>query len=284
MSKSKTILQIVQEAAKLAKFRVPSVLVGASDSNARTFLATLHDIGSDLRISFDWPQLQRKATITLVAGQQQYELPSDFDRVVDRTLWDSSNLQVNGPIFGEEFQAFEELSIGSVVSKSFHVRGWDDSQIYIYPTPGSGAGSISYLYQSWQWIRPQKWTAGGSYGINDRVWSNGVRFTTSTGGVAGSTTPTPSSLSDGVITWAVEAEPQEYAQADTDVPLLDSELLKYALATRILNDTGMDASTWQALYSQRLERIKPQLSGSPTICFSSKPFVATQPYIPEGSW
>ena len=32
--------------------------------------------------------LQKRSTITLVAGQSVYNLPSDFGRIINRTLWD----------------------------------------------------------------------------------------------------------------------------------------------------------------------------------------------------
>lgn len=90
-----TLLSIVQKAVgRIGNVDVPASVVGIASTNVIVgqMLALAIEEGEELVRVNDWSALTIEgATIVLVAGQELYPLPADFDRLVGGTQWDRTN-------------------------------------------------------------------------------------------------------------------------------------------------------------------------------------------------
>ena len=161
-----SLLTVVQNVAKEIGLPSPSVVIGSSNTLVIQLLALANRAGKQVRSDYQWPQLNRETTITLVAGTGSYNLPSDFDYAVMQTHWDQTrDWRLIGPVSAQEWQAWKQGAVTTPNRTLFRVKGFGSSQIYVHPVPDAGsAGSIlGYEYQSTFWIR----TAAGSEGSKE---------------------------------------------------------------------------------------------------------------------
>jgi len=289
-----TLLQLVQDVAVLLGVDVPSAVVGSNNATAKKLLPYLHSAGPRIRAMYAFPQLTREHEITLVDSQQSYALPDDFDSQNPRTAWDQgNNWMLRGPISGADYQYLEQSLANVKVRKSFRLFKWTDNQIWISPTPSaSDAGTIYSLeYQSKTWIRHQTWASGTSYTANAKVWYNGNRYFAVTSGTAGATPPTHTTgtASDGGLQWTyISTQLQERFAQDTDICLLDEELIKLFVQIEYYKDVGQSDTVQLKLadFREHYQRICTNLRGSSTINFlgSDSASLLGDPLLSDGGW
>ena len=103
---------------------------------------------------YPWPQLNRTATITLVAGQADYELPGDFSRYHYETFWNSStNWAVIGPMSEIEYAQFLGNATPAQTAGYFIFRASLMRGLLMWPTPGSGEAGETILFDMFQRVR-----------------------------------------------------------------------------------------------------------------------------------
>lgn len=143
-----TFLEICQDVARECGVTVPDGVVGSSTENARRLLAHSQRAARRIMRDFDWQALVSEHTITTVATQNNYSLPSDFDRYIPGTGWDNTNYRpMGGPITPAQFQALEksQLATAGEFRRLWRRRG---GEILIYPTPSASSETLTLEYVS----------------------------------------------------------------------------------------------------------------------------------------
>ncbi len=139
-----TLLELCKRVARDAKTAVPNTIISNAELEAVQLLQAARSTMQDLLKRVDWEELIAEATITTVASTQAYNLPSDFDRIIDETAWNVTN---NDPMIGvttaREWQYLQNSSTStSSVLDYYRIRG---GQVLIFPTPAS-VESLIYEY------------------------------------------------------------------------------------------------------------------------------------------
>jgi len=279
-----TVLKLLREAAKLATVALPNSAINSRDGNSLKLLRTLHDLGSELREQYTWPQLVRRGTITLVSGKARYPLPADFDSFVRDTMWLSSENrpQANLSPFAD-FEFLQRSNLGTI-DKAVSIQGHTFDSFYVHPSEGEGV--YSFLYNSRNWVRPSVWMQGKSFNMGQFCWYDGSVYQAINGGTAGATAPThdAGSETDGGVMWRYYEEPYDEVKSDEDTTVFDPDLMIYGITARFVDGQGLDASQLEARFMSRLERVKPRQAPTPTINMGSKLYQLPQGTIPEGGW
>lgn len=273
-----TVLTIIQELTeKFPTIGTPSALINSSNKTVKQLLALLNEEGRSLVKQFEWPELRKEHTITLVHGQETYGLPSDFSSIRSDTTWDRTNSrQVVGGLTPREWQIQKSATGISEFYRNFTIKGSASNQIYVYPTPSStdDGATIVFEYFSKSWARPATWTASTSYAANNCTWYNGNYYTTTSGGTSGSTAPTHTSgsASDGGVTWIYSSSIYDTVLKDTDISLFDSELVGLGVLWRFMRINGLpNFEDYRAEYINLLEERKSSLIAARTVNLAARP-------------
>lgn len=149
-----------------------------STSNAAfTQLTYLLNIaGDELAVFHDWNILRKEHTFTTALNDTgNYALPSDFRRLIDRTLWDRTNDEpLIGPLSPQEWSALLGRDTPSVSNMSFRLT---NGEFFIYPhDPVGVVRDIAFEYVSNQWVvdvggteYSDNVTTGSEFPMFDRV-------------------------------------------------------------------------------------------------------------------
>lgn len=146
-----TVLKIVQQTCAELGLPVPNEVASSKEQTSIQLMALLNSAGYELMQSFQWQFLDRVGTITTVAGQDSYDLPENFSKLINQTLW-SSTLEltpVRGPMSPQEWQAIKNGSLGSPVHQSFRIQG---NQMILDPVPGDDGEILNFEYVSSGWV------------------------------------------------------------------------------------------------------------------------------------
>lgn len=271
-----SILTIIQNASLEVGLQSPTSVIGSTDETTRQLLALLKRAVRDCMTRAQWPKLNREYTFTLVAGQENYAFPADYDRAVFRTNWNRARRwELIGPISPQEWQFRKSGIVSTTPRQYFRVKGWESKQFYIFPTPdASVAGqTIAFEYQSTSAMVPQQWTAStiflaGAYCSNDsRI------YRTTVGGTSGSTAPTHTSgsASDGGVSWTYVSTPYPGYLSDSDYCLIDEEVITLSVQWRFLQQKGLDYEKVEAEYEKAIMREIAAEIGAKTLTLNKAP-------------
>lgn len=240
-----TVLSLVQDITReFNSIATPTSLITNSNNTVKQFVTLLEKEAKKLSRHCEWARLRKEFTITLVDSQADYALPDDFDRFINMTAWDRTNSwELVGGLNPQEWQTEVSGVVSSGVRKRFTIKGAADKKIFVSPTPGtSDAGStLVFEYMTCNWLLPKTWVTGTSYSAGEYVSYDGNIYSTVAGGTSGSTAPThtSSSASDGGVTWVYYDDCYDRILADTDVPLLDEDLLAMGTVWRFMRQNGL---------------------------------------------
>ena len=262
-----TLLEIVEEVSKQIGLPVPTQVIGSTDVSTKQLLAFLNHEGRQLRSKYRWPSLTKEHTFTLATSTASYALPADFDFHINETHWDRTNAwPLVGPVT-PQFWQFRQSGISTTAPRTeFRVKGWGLTQFAVFPTPTSSenGNTFAFEYSSLTWVRPVTWSASATFAADEYCSYNENIYQTSAGGVTGATAPTHTSgsASDDSVTWTYVSAAYEKFLADTDVPILNSDLLLLGARWRFLQQKGLPE--WQAIqqeYELALRREMGRLQG-----------------------
>lgn len=167
-----TLLAIVQNAVReIGGIAVPSAVVTSTDRTILRLLALANREGRDLTRINDWTALQRLHTFSTVASQEEYSLPSDFDRLMPDTEWDRSNYRpMVGALTAQEWEIIKSGLVGSgIVGKRYRiVRSASSTSrtIRIDPTP-SAAETLAFWYVSRNWCQDSEGNGQEAWAADD---------------------------------------------------------------------------------------------------------------------
>ena len=288
-----TVLSVANEVADLFGLPTLTTIVGSTNDTARKILATINDIGREIRDRHAWPELHRSHTVTLVAGQASYALPGDHDRWVSETGWNTSRTQpIAFPTGPAEWNLLKYGASTPTLLDTIRVYGATDRPLFITPTPTSAnAGQVIALeYISSNWIRPKTWTTATVFAASAYCFYNGNYYQTTAGGTTGATPPTHTtgSSSDGAVTWTYYSSPYSFSD-DRDTFIIDETVLAAGALYLFAENNGMQFASHQRRFEEKLLRAKMKKKGSKPLDLNARAFAASissisSVAIPYGSW
>ena len=144
-----SLIQIVQRLMPRLGFRAATIATTSTDLNVQIITQAVQEEGDELMRAHDWNVLTTEYTVATVAAQAQTALPTDFDRLVERTvIW---NRSLNMPYLGPaEPNMWDELKSGQV--SAGYVGWWRliGGRLNIFPTPTAGETlAFSYIANTW---------------------------------------------------------------------------------------------------------------------------------------
>lgn len=152
-----TLLDIVRRAAGEMGLPKPSAVVGTTDIQTQQLFDFANATGADLAEHHPWTALQTLATVSTVAGQADYDLPSDFAGFIADTGWDRTNQwRLIGPETPQADRAIRESGMVDPTYRRFRILG---DVIRINPTPSTNGEVLVYEYVSSHWARSSTGTA-----------------------------------------------------------------------------------------------------------------------------
>ena len=269
-----SILTIIQQAAGEAGLTPPASVVNSSDTMVKQMLAICKRVGADLRNECQWPQLTRDCLISLVAGQENYELPNDFEYAANSTNWNRSmTWPMYGPISPQEWQLLKSGIAAQGVLQKFRVKGYSSKQFYITPTPTStdDAASIVFEYQSKNWVRPKIWESSAVFPPKSYTFYDGYYFYSASGGTSGANAPTPTSLNDGGIVWTLFTGVYDDWKADSDECHFDELLVALGVAWNHLAAKNLPYAHLREKFETDKTEMCVQIKGAQMLSMTPQP-------------
>ena len=148
-----TPLEICNNVLLRTGYASVSTLVGNNALNARKILAAMQLEGRTLS-RMDWKILLKRNVITTASSADAYALPSDFDRFIDNTMWNSTKHTImDGPVTTQRWQSNKTGVTTLGIYDRFQVRADANSnRFWIDPVPTT-ADEFSFYYATNTWCR-----------------------------------------------------------------------------------------------------------------------------------
>lgn len=153
-----TLKTLADNVAENVPVTIPGVIIGSTDDTASMIRTQAQKAGIALMKYKPWSVLTDEFTITTAAGVEDYALPTDFDRVLDGTLWDRTNFwEMRGGLTPQEWQVIKSgilaQSIG--IRRRFRIKKnpvalSNERRIFIDPVPSSiDTLVLEYVRNTW---------------------------------------------------------------------------------------------------------------------------------------
>lgn len=264
-----SLLTLIQDVCGQVGMPQPTSVIGSSSGHVKKMLAILQsDLAIRVKDMGPFPEHRREHTITLVAAQDSYALPADFDYAANGTHWDQANNWEMLQTSPKGWRFRKESSISESTWKRFIVQGWADNQFYVDPAPSSdeAGNTLVFDYYSTTWIRPKTWESGLTVAAGSYISYNGNIYSTASAGTTGSTAPTHTSgsASDDNVTWAYSDEAYTRFTADTDELILPEHIYVLGLKWLWRESNGLPSADERPFYN-KVSRHKTKLKGSRTL-------------------
>lgn len=124
-------------------------LINDTSSTTATILGTLINQATKKLINArDWDFLEKSKTISTVAAQQAYDLPSDLGKLMGVTVTISTTRYTPVEITNrQEWDRINQVVISSDIPEFFYVF---NGTIEFYPKPSTSSNTITFIYQRTQ--------------------------------------------------------------------------------------------------------------------------------------
>lgn len=145
-----TLLTIVQEALEEIGVEAPVTIVGNVNPTAKQALALANRALKETAKRTKWEALTREASITTIADQAEYDLPTDFKSVHNQTMWNIDQRRPTLAVTPQTWaflQAFTDVSSIVLHYRIFRDPGSNVQKVQFFPTPGADQ-TINYEYVS----------------------------------------------------------------------------------------------------------------------------------------
>lgn len=121
----------------------------SSDDNVLQLCVLLNRLGQDLLRDYQWSHLELEHTFSTADGDDDYDVPLGFWRIINGTAWNRTQTQpLLGPLSAQQWQQLQGSSTASLTSQAFRLQGLT---MYLYPTP-SAVETVAYEYVSRYWV------------------------------------------------------------------------------------------------------------------------------------
>ena len=142
-----SLLKISQSILKETKAgNVPNTIIGNIEDVAKQILEVMTVSITELARAYNWQELQKEKTFNTIASTEGYNLPTDFDRFINNTFWNTTTQHpVTMPVTPEEWRILKNQSITGGTGFSYsRIRA---GHVLLFPTPGAIEAHI-YEYVS----------------------------------------------------------------------------------------------------------------------------------------
>lgn len=144
-----TTQAIVDAACNQLGLPTSSLTAGLITQIGTQSLSLLNSLGDDLVRAHDWQFLEGTATFTGDGVTSEFDMPSDFGRIVNQTVWSSNNkLPMDGPLTA---QAWGWVQFGIVSVGVFYRYRILGNKLAVFPTPAVG-DEIKFYYIKKNWV------------------------------------------------------------------------------------------------------------------------------------
>lgn len=147
-----TLATICTNAIKeLGSFELPATFYGNTNLTARQCVALVQREGQTLVREHRWSELINDYTLTTVADQATYDMPSDFLAFSNMSQWDRSfHLPMIGPTSGANWQWLKSgIATAVTINRWWRIKG---TSIEVHPTPSASGETLAFDYYSKNWI------------------------------------------------------------------------------------------------------------------------------------
>lgn len=146
-----TALQVVRQAAGELGLPLPTVVTGSTDIQAIQLLSLLNSAGNELMLYYPWEQFRKEWVLPTVDGQSEYDLPDDYNYLVDQTQWDGTNhWPLLGPKSSQEWAYLKNSLVAALPRLRYRIVG---NKLVLFPTPDA-VYSLSFEYVRKYWVDP----------------------------------------------------------------------------------------------------------------------------------
>lgn len=146
-----SLLTIIQNALnEIGDTEVPSSIFSNLNPTAVQSLALANRTLKEVAKRTNWGGLSRTETLTMVASQEEYDLPSDFFSLVPETMWNTSQMLFNQVVSPQEWALLNGISAtdtSSIFFRIFRSDSGNGQKIRFFPTP-SVADTVTFEYVS----------------------------------------------------------------------------------------------------------------------------------------
>lgn len=113
---------IAQRCARRALQPPPTTFADPKDFAAAQWQEAVTSAGRLLATMYEWPDLIQTFSVTLVPGQQEYDLPADWGRFIEMTGWNTSSLfPLIGPLTPQQYQTIVARSFNTAFQVMYRV-------------------------------------------------------------------------------------------------------------------------------------------------------------------
>lgn len=141
-----TLLSLVQDVLGETGLDTVNTVVGTSEPRAPPLFAVARRALERVSAEYNWPQLLETHTFPTVDGTADYDLPSDFDKLILDTAYDAtSDYKLIGGVTPAEWQ-FTNIHGGALSGRKFHITGFP-RKLRLTPTP-TEVVSLMFLYKT----------------------------------------------------------------------------------------------------------------------------------------
>lgn len=140
----------IQEICRLVGHPIPADAAGSQDSAVQQMGAAINQALLQLLTLFEWQDLTKLATLTIVAGtpgeaETAFALPEDFYRFIDQSQWGTnSQLPAIGPVSNQAWMQLTVRAASPTLTLLWQMRG---DQLIIMKAPTDPV-TLSYMYLS----------------------------------------------------------------------------------------------------------------------------------------
>lgn len=159
MARFQTANDIINRASVEVGLNADTDPVGSPDETYVQMQALLDSCGQELVNLYDWPILIRTMSIDTTSDPSgAYDLPDDWDHMVNQTVWDTVNtVPVAGPLSPQQWTYLEGRNL---VSQTIYASLREyDNKLQLYPQPAPPT-VITLEYISRNWVKPQTRSLG----------------------------------------------------------------------------------------------------------------------------
>jgi hypothetical protein len=147
-----SLLEIVNRAQDELGLPRSTAIAASTDPQPRQFYALANAAGRAIMRRHAWGDLRTLGTITTVASTSDYSLPSDFARLVARTLWDRTN-KIDITLDTPQIMRFRTETNLSTSPLNRSIQQLGQTSLRVFPTPTASGNTLVYEYVSKKWAR-----------------------------------------------------------------------------------------------------------------------------------
>ena len=169
-----TLLSLVEQVCDEIGFDKPTTIIDSADRTAIQMLALANASGKQIakrgKGMGGWAVLQTEHTFTTTASTAEYALPSDYDFLIDDTLWDRENFwKLRGPLSPQQWQQYKSGIVSTGPRRRLRIKPSASSNvkaIFIDPTPDTSAETLVFEYVSLNWCESSGGTAAAAWAVD----------------------------------------------------------------------------------------------------------------------